>query len=85
MNIFWVATDALPSQQYSIRINMLRFLQINLRKSKAACDLLQQVAAERKADVSLITEQPSSEPTFFQDTTGRDGIIMHNKKLKIQK
>ena len=65
---------------------MLNLLQINLRKSKVAQDLLMQVAAERKIDVLLVSEQFGNLDTSssYQDSSKRAGIIMHNKKLKVK-
>ena len=64
---------------------MLKFLQINLRKSRLAQDLLLQVAMERKIDMLIVSEQhnKSDQSTWYQDSSRRAGIIIINKKLVV--
>jgi hypothetical protein len=56
----------------------LRFIQVNLNKSKDALDLLLQSALRKDVDVILMTEQYKGAEigNFFEDTTRRAGIMV---------
>lgn len=65
---------------------MARFLQINLGRGREAQDLLMQVAAEKKADVLIISEQYKKPDTglWFQDTSGKAAIVVLNSAMRIR-
>lgn len=64
---------------------MARFLQINLGRGREAQDLLSQVAAEKKVDVLIISEQYRKPEigAWYQDTTGKAAIAVPNNNIKI--
>lgn len=65
----------------------MKFLQVNLGKSKAAQDLLLQAATERNVDLLLVSEQPKNieEAMWFQDGSRRAAVITLNKNISVSK
>lgn len=53
---------------------MMEVLQINLRKSGPAMNLARQVAAKRKVDIMLISEQPRGPPDSLGWKSSTDGL-----------
>lgn len=63
---------------------MLKFIQINLNRCKAAQALLSQVAVEKLADLVFVSEPNRSEGThWYMDKSGDAGII-NTKKIRIE-
>lgn len=66
---------------------MIKMLQLNLRKSRRAYDLMKQTAGERNVDVLILSEQ-CQKPDFavwHQDKTGRVGIEICSSRVSIDK
>lgn len=56
-------------------IIMIKFLQINLRKSGSAMRLIEQTSRELRADILLMSEIPRGLPNFPRWKTSMDGKV----------
>lgn len=66
----------------------MKFLQINMQRSRAAQDLALQTARERGIDVLFFSEQykkPDPSNSWFQDASARAGILVCNPAMTVSK